>query len=149
MHATDPNLPDETMANQAREAARLLRNMGRGQEVQLHPEGSDHGVPLPSGVIDLLLRILGHMANGDAVTVVPVQAELTTQQAADLLNVSRPHLVKLLDKGVIPSRKVGTHRRVLLTDVLARRRQEREERKAILDELTRETRDMELDYQDR
>ena len=149
MHATDPNLPDDITVNEAREAARLLRDLGRGQEVQLHPEGSDHGVPLPSGVIDLLIRILGHMANGDAVTVVPVQAELTTQQAADLLNMSRPHLVKLLDQGIIPSRKVGTHRRVLLADVLAQRRRDREERKAILDELTREARDMELDYQDR
>ena len=149
MHATDPNLPDDITVNEAREVARLLRDLGRGQEVQLHPEGSDHGVPLPSGVIDLLIRILGHMANGDAVTVVPVQAELTTQQAADLLNMSRPHLVKLLDQGIIPSRKVGTHRRVLLADVLAQRRRDREERKAILDELTREARDMELDYQDR
>ena len=149
MHATDPNLPDEITVNEAREAARLLRDLGHGQEVQLHPEGSDHGVPLPSGVIDLLIRILGHMANGDAVTVVPVQAELTTQQAADLLNMSRPHLVKLLDQGIIPSRKVGTHRRFLLADVLAQRRRDREERKAILDELTREARDMELDYQDR
>ena len=63
--------------------------------------------------------------------------------------MSRPHLVKLLDQGIIPSRKVGTHRRVLLADVLAQRRRDREERKAILDELTREARDMELDYQDR
>jgi excisionase family DNA binding protein len=86
------------------------------------------------------------MANGHAVTVMPVQAELTTQQAADLLGGSRPYLVRLLEDGRIPFHKVGTHRRVRAADVMQYKARRRGESRQVLDELTREAQDLGLGY---
>jgi len=84
------------------------------------PDGEE--MIIPRSLYVVLLEALKQLITGRAISIVPVMAELTTQQAADLLNVSRPFLVKILDHGVIPSHKTGTHRRVYLHDLLAYKR---------------------------
>jgi len=122
----------------AAETGRQIAAVINGAEtVPAHfgPKGAE-AVELPTTAVRLLLDILEQMARGNAVTLMPVHAELTTQQAADLLNVSRTHLVQLLDEEKIPHRKVGTHRRVRAEDVLAYRRETERARREALDELT-------------
>ena len=99
---------------------------------------------LPPLVARLLLGILTETGQGNAVAVSPIQPELTTNQAAELLNVSRPYLMKLLDDGVIPFRKVGTHHRVRLADVLAYKQETYTKRRAALAELTALSQDLGL-----
>lgn len=98
-------------------------------------------IELPESVFLLLERIIEVLARGDAITVVPVGKELTTQQAANILNVSRQYLVRLLDDGRIPYRKTGTHRRVRMEDLLAYKRQRDRDRMASLDDLSQLSQD--------
>ena len=145
MNAAALKVPTPEASEEARTALRLLSGLPRtkrakSRSVEVRPEGETKGVSvtMPREAFDLLLEVLGQMANGNAVTIVPVHAELTTQQAADLLNVSRPYLVGLLDEGKIPFRLVGTHRRVRMADLLAYKQQDDAERQAVLDELAAE-----------
>lgn len=94
-------------------------------------------IELPQSVFLLLERIIEVLARGDAITVVPIAKELTTQQAASILNVSRQYVVRLLDDGRIPYRRTGTHRRVRTDDLLAYKRQRDRDRMASLDDLSR------------
>lgn len=103
------------------------------------------GVVIPQAALRLFADVLAEMANGNAVRVVPVEAELTTQQAADLLNVSRPYLIDLLDTGRLAYRRVGNRRRILAEDILAYKRIDDEHRAKILDELSREGQLLNLD----
>ncbi len=104
----------------ARTAARAFSALDRGAAVSLVPHGKPKVDPItiPASIFRVIVKLLAEMGNGNAVAVVPVSAELTTQQAADLLNVSRPHLIKLANDGVLPFRMVGTHRKLLARDVL-------------------------------
>ena len=99
---------------------------------------------VPRGAVELLARILAHMAAGQGVSVVPSHAELTTQQAAELLNVSRPFLIGLLESGDIEYRKVGKHRRIRAQSLMSYIAQDDGKRREAAEELTRLNRDMGL-----
>jgi excisionase family DNA binding protein len=102
----------------ARTAARQLSSLNKGNKavrISVTPSEGDEApepISLPSNVFRTLVKLLVEIGNGNAVQVVPVKAELTTQQAADYLNVSRPYLIKLLENGTLGYRMVGTHRKV-------------------------------------
>jgi excisionase family DNA binding protein len=99
------------------------------------PDGE--AIDLPEAAFEALKLIVDAMARGQSITLVPHDKELTTQDAADLLYVSRPHLIKLLDAGELPFHRVGTHRRIRIEDVLAYQKRRDQTRKAALDELAR------------
>jgi excisionase family DNA binding protein len=92
------------------------------------------------------MDILEAMAAGRGVTIVPENAELTTVEAAAMLNISRPFLIQLLEKGVIPHRKVGKHRRIRVEDVMAYKERDDREREAVLDELVAEAQKSDMGY---
>jgi len=116
--------------------AALLDEEPTYQVQVLHDGELSEVLAVPAAAMQLLANILAEMAQGNAVTVTPIQEEITTQQAADLLNVSRPFFVQLLDEGEIPFRKVGTRRRVRLQDVMDYKRDLYEKRLQTLNELT-------------
>lgn len=124
------------------EILRFVSHLKPGQVLRI----DDTSLTLTSELSNLLRQLLEHLARGEPVRIVPLEAELTTQQAAELLGVSRPHLVNLLEEGEIPYRKVGTHRRVKAKDVLAYMETSRKRGQEILDELIREGQELGLGY---
>ncbi len=143
--------PSEADTRLAEESSRrLTRLLGkRRRNLCLSVQADDEveqSVAIPVPAFRLLTDILIQMAQGNAVTLMPVHAELTTQQAADLLNVSRPFLIRLIEEGQIPFRKVGTHRRVRFDDLTAYKRQADQERLKALEELAAEAQKHSMGY---
>ena len=103
-------------------------------------------IVIPSSALRLLNDILTQMALGNAITLMPVHAELTTQQAADILNVSRPFLIGLIDDGKIVCRKVGTHRRIRFDDLIAYKQKIDQQRMQALEELAHEAQELDMEY---
>jgi excisionase family DNA binding protein len=138
-------VPSTEDADLAARASRALAANNGGGVLKVRIDDSAELV-LPKAATRLLSHILDEMATGNAVTVIPIHAELTTQHAADYLNVSRPHLVKLLQKGDIPFHMVGTHRRVQFSDLTAYKKKIEVERQRAMEELSAEAQRLEMGY---
>jgi excisionase family DNA binding protein len=147
--------PHRQLAPSAQEAA-LARDSGRrlspyarrGRPLSLRVIDAEQEQPLelPAGAVTLLMDILEAMAAGQGISLIPENAELTTVQAAEVLNVSRPYLIKLLEENAIPHRKVGKHRRIRMEDVMAYKTRIDREREAVLDQLAIEGQQHDMGY---
>lgn len=120
-----------------RELAAYLSTKIETQKISIQDaDNNTHQIELPTSSLTLLMSILGELAVGNAVQIVPVHAELTTQEAANILNVSRPHMVKLLEDGKLPFHRTGRHRRVLFADLMRYKSNRDNESNRVMQELT-------------
>lgn len=138
-------IPSDQDAELARKSSHQLSGFtNRSLNIRL-PETREM-VKLPASAARLLVDLLAQMAEGNTVTLVPTPAQLTTQQAADLLGVSRPFFIRLLDDKQIPYHKVGTHRRVLVGDLMDYKQQIDAKRHHTLDELAAQAQALDMGY---
>lgn len=144
----EPVMPSDADVRLAQDAMALLsRLVQKGESLRLRPERqANELVELPAPAAELLLRLVTDLAAGHAIALVPIHLELTTQQAAEMLGVSRPFIVKQIDEGRLPHRKVGTHRRILLRDLLEYKRRMDASRRRALDELAADGQDLGIGY---
>ncbi|MDE1183550.1 helix-turn-helix domain-containing protein [Paraburkholderia sp.] len=137
----------ETARESGRDLAVVMTSRAETQRIDFKDDkGETRSVELPTSALKLLIEALAEIGQGNAVSIIPIHAELTTQEAADLLNVSRPYLVQLLEKGEIPFRKVNTHRRVRYQDVVEYKQRVDTDRLKALDELTAQAQDLDMGY---
>ena len=124
--SNEPTVPSDRDALLAREASRVLGENTTGNadlKMQIVEPGKEcAALDLPPAAAALLRTLLKEMASGRAVTIVPIDAEITTGEAAELLHVSRPFVVGLIDKGILPARMVGAHRRIRLDNLMTYKR---------------------------
>lgn len=144
--AVPPSKQDVELARASGQRLAPLARRGRPLTLRVRDAGKEQTIELPAGAVKLLQAILEDMASGRAVTIVTQNAELTTQQAADFLNVSRPFVVQLLEQKKLPFRLVGTHRRVRFEDVLRFKENIDAERRKVLDQLAAEAQELKMGY---
>jgi excisionase family DNA binding protein len=140
---------DQAMArssiNEVHKTSKRVLNT-KSKSVAITIDDSKKVLEIPKKAVILLFTILDNMADGKSITLLPSDAEISTQQAADILNVSRPHVVSLLNKGEIPYTKVGTHRRIHLNDILAYDKKLQKNRNSKLNFLAKQAQDLNLGY---
>ena len=146
----EPVVPSTKEATLAEKSGRILSKYIKTTKkpaLQLvDSKNKGEKIIVPSNALHLLVAILEQMGQGNAVALVPIHTELTTQEAADLLNVSRPYLIKLLKEGKIPSRKVGTKRRILAEDILRYKASIDKKRLKALEALVKQGQQLDMGY---
>ena len=141
-------LEQQMASNSLATIARAFTKKGPVRDgVTIRIQESSTDIIIPRKALELLQFILSSMAQGKAVSLIPSDTEVTTQQAADMLNVSRPHLVKLLEQGALPFKKVGSHRRILLEDLLAYEAKQARQREHQLQLLADQAQELNLGYE--
>jgi excisionase family DNA binding protein len=141
-----PSKEDMKLARASAQRFAPLARRGSPLTLRVRDAGEEETIELPAGAVKLLHAILEEMASGHAITIVPQNAELTTHEAADFLNVSRPFLVQLLEQKKLPYRLVGTHRRIRFEDVLHYKENIDAERRKVLDQLVAEAQELKMGY---
>ncbi|MGH9892054.1 MAG: helix-turn-helix domain-containing protein [bacterium] len=146
------SLPTTEEAALARESGRALsaclQTRAETQQIEIFDDnGEPHPVRVPVSALRLLIDVLTEIGEGNAVSIIPIHAELTTQEAADVLNVSRPFFVQLLERGEIPFHKIGSHRRVRYHDVIAYKQRIDAARHKALDELAEQAQALKMGYE--
>jgi excisionase family DNA binding protein len=140
-----PTLQDSEMASEtSRRLASMIPELGEFAEVSVADQGEPFKVPAMA--IHMLMSILEEIAKGKAVSVIPMDAILTTQQAANFLNVSRPYINKLIKEEKLPCHMVGSHRRVYYCDLMAYKNKEDEKRQSVLKKLTELSQEEDMGY---
>ena len=132
-----------------REIQVLSQNMKFSKEngIKIKVQEAADFITIPKKALLLLHSIIQNMAEGKTISIVPSNSEVSTQQAADILNMSRPHLVKLLENKIIPFKKVGSHRRVFLKDILTYKENFDKQREDQLNFLSKQAQDLNLGYE--
>jgi len=114
--------------------------------IEIEITGEKTRIKIPPSAFRFLNTVLQLMAKGKAITIIPSDTEISTQQAAEMLNVSRPHVVKLLEKGELPYHKVGTHRRIILKDLEDYKAKRDKKRRKLLEELAKQAQELDMGY---
>jgi excisionase family DNA binding protein len=141
-----PSAQEVALARSSGQSLSRLIRKNRLLTLKVTDTDQEQPIELPPGAVLLLMDILEAMAAGRGVTIIPENAELTTVQAADVLNVSRPFLIKLLEEKALPCRKVGAHRRIRMEDVMAYKARIDAERETVLDQLVAEAQENDMGY---
>lgn len=140
-------VPTEQETETVRHFSRqLARDIDSASRVLIQQADDPASVEVPKPVFEVLTRVLGIMAEGKAFAVIPLEKELTTQQAADMLNVSRPYLNKILDLGEIPHRKVGRNRRIKFGDLASYKEKQGHASRTALQELADQAQELNMGY---
>jgi excisionase family DNA binding protein len=145
---TGPQAPTDDDRRLAGEASRRLAAFpATATRLGIHADSQpEEVVEIPAAVLPLLRQLLDQIADGTPVAVLDDDAELSTQQAADYLGVSRPFFIGLLDRGALPFRKVGAHRRIRARDVIDHKRRDQADRLKALEELAAQAQELGLGY---
>ncbi|HYX06003.1 MAG TPA: helix-turn-helix domain-containing protein [Bacteroidales bacterium] len=143
-----PNQQDQRIAHENLDAVEKIvqKHHSARKPIEIEITGEKTRIKIPPSAFRYLNTILQLMAKGKAITIIPSDTEISTQQAADMLNVSRPHVIKLLEKGELPYHKVRTHRRIKLKDLEDYKAKMDKKRHKLVEELTKQAQELDLGY---